>query len=81
LSGECGGGRGIWGKYWGRRGRKGEEVEGNRKRKKRIGEEKGKWGKRGLSKLIFRQNGRERLVTIHCLKKQRKLKLKNNNRN
>jgi hypothetical protein len=38
--------------------RKGEKVE--RDEKEKLGVEKGKWGNRGLSKLVLRQNGEMR---------------------
>jgi hypothetical protein len=44
-------------------GEEGEEKKGEenrRKEKKKVGRQKGKWGMRGLSKLIFGQNGRKR---------------------
>jgi hypothetical protein len=61
VSNECGGGGG-----W--RERKGEERRERRRKEERIKEvrrkkvrsEKGKWDKRGVSKLIFGQNGRGR---------------------
>jgi hypothetical protein len=34
-------------------GEEGKEKKGKRENRRKIGEEKGKWHKRGLSKLIF----------------------------
>jgi hypothetical protein len=41
-----------------RSGKKKEKME--RDEKEKIGVEKGKWGKRGLSKLVLRQNAEDR---------------------
>jgi hypothetical protein len=43
----------------------------NRREEEKVGEKR-KWGKRGLSKLIFGQNGRGRLVPIDSRKKETK---------
>jgi hypothetical protein len=51
VSGKCGKGRDNWGK--GVAGEEGKEKKGKRENRRKIGEEKGKWHKRGLSKLIF----------------------------
>jgi hypothetical protein len=61
VSDECGGVRGSGGKSKGEE--QGQEMKGGenkRKEKKKLGVEKRKWGKRGLSILIFEQNGRGR---------------------
>jgi hypothetical protein len=48
------------GQWWKRRGRREGKGEENRRKKKKFGGGKGKWGKRGLSKLIFGKTGRGR---------------------
>jgi hypothetical protein len=44
------------------------------KGRKILGEEKGKWGKRRLSRLIFGYRGRRRSVTMDCSTKRDKMK-------
>jgi ribosomal protein L15 len=51
-------GRGNGGK--GGRGEKGKERRKEERKEEKLGEEKGKWIKRGLSNFIFGQNGREK---------------------
>jgi hypothetical protein len=59
---EHGGDRGIGMKSRRRRGGEGEETrrEWKKREEKTVGEEKGKWGERGLKRLILGQNGRGR---------------------
>jgi hypothetical protein len=60
ASGQCGGGRGSRVKGGGEQEGEGEDRrrEWKKSAEKIVGEEKGKWGKRGLSRLIFGERGR-----------------------
>jgi hypothetical protein len=65
VSGKCGECRDC-----GEKGKEEERRVGTRKterkeEKKKTGGRKGKWKKRGLSKLLFGHNGRGRSVTIN----------------